>query len=150
MAHEAQDRDWPLPKFTFSVDIAGVGTNLRFQEVSGLDLDSQPIEYQRGESPSFAPIKMPGIRKSGNITLKRGVFADDKLFAWLDGVERNAARRSTVTIRVLDERGNRTMTWNLSNAWPTKFSATDLAAGGNEVAIETIELAYEGLTIENA
>jgi phage tail-like protein len=132
------------------IEIAGVATNVRFQEVSGLDMESQPIEYRRGTSPSFATIKMPGIRKSGNVTLKRGIFAkDNKFFEWVDSVKRNTAKRSTVTIRLLDESGNPTMTWTLTNAWPAKISATDLNASANEVPVESIELAYEGLTIEN-
>ena len=60
MSGETQDTNWPQPKFHFVVDIAGVGTNLRFQEVSGLDVEAQPIEYRAGSSPSFAAIKMPG------------------------------------------------------------------------------------------
>ena len=128
----------------------GVATSVLFQEVTGLDVETQPIEYRRGTSPSFATIKMPGIRKSGNVILKRGVFAkDNKFFDWLESVKHNAAKRSTITIKLLDESGNPTMTWTLANAWPAKISATDLNASGNDVAIESIELAHEGLTIDN-
>ena len=55
----------------------------------------------------------------------------------------------TVTISLLDEEGKATMVWKLANAWPTKISGTDLKADGNEVAVETLEIAHEGLTIEN-
>ena len=141
---------WPTPKFSFVVDIEGVATNLRFQEVSGLDASTQPIEYRRGTSPSFSTIKMPGIRKFGNVTLKRGVFKpDNKFFDWFESITRNTVKRSTITIRLLDESGNPTMTWRLASAWPQKFSSTDLNATGNEVAVESIEIAHEGLTIEN-
>jgi len=143
---DAQRAAWPTPKFSFVVDIDGVATSVLFQEVTGLESETQPIE----SSPSFATIKMPGIRKSANVTLKRGVFkGDNKLVDWVDGIKRNSAKRSTVTIKLLDESGNPTMTWKLANAWPTKVSSSDLKASGNEVAVESIELAYEGLTIDN-
>ena len=144
------DTGWPTPKFSFVIDIAGVATNVRFQEMTGLDIETQPIEFRRGASPNFAAIKMPGIRKFGNVTLKRGIFAkDNKLLDWLGSVKANTAQRSTVTIKLLDESGRPTMTWTLANAWPAKVSGPDLKASGNEVAVESIELAYEGLTIEN-
>ena len=149
MAGDAQSA-WPTPKFSFVIDIPGVAMNVKFQEVSGLDAEAQPIEYRRGTSPSFSTIKMPGIQKSGNVTLKRGVFRQDNNFlAWFESIKRNTAKRSTITIRLLDESGNTTMTWKLASAWPQKISSTDLKASGNEVAIESIEIAHEGLTIEN-
>jgi len=149
VAGDAQSA-WPTPKFSFVVDIEGVATNVRFQEVSGLDVQTQPIEYRRGTSPSFATIKMPGIQKSGNVTLKRGIFAkDNKFFDWAERIKNNSVKRSTITIRLIDESGNPTMTWKLTNAWPQKFSGTDLKADGNEIAVESIELGHEGLTIEN-
>jgi len=149
VAGDAQSA-WPTPKFSFVIDIPGVAMNVKFQEVSGLDVEAQPIEYRRGTSPNFSTIKMPGIQKSGNVTLKRGVFRqDNNFFAWFESIKRNTAKRSTITIRLLDESGNTTMTWKLASAWPQKISSTDLKASGNEVAIESIEIAHEGLTIEN-
>jgi len=148
---ETQDTTRSAPKFSFSIDIAGVATNLPFQEISGLEVETQPIEYRPGGSKSFSTIKMPGLQKSGNVTLKRGVFANDrKLIDWLNGVGLNRGTRATITIKLLDERGRPTMTWALSNAWPTKFSGPNLSAAGNEVAVDTLELAYDGLTILNA
>ena len=133
-----------MPTFSFLVEIDGVSARVIFQEASGIDASTQPIEYRRGTSPKFSTIKMPGLRTSGNVTLKRGVFAKDaKLFEWLN----DSTRRSTVTIKLVDEHGNPTMTWKLANAWPMKVSSADLKAGANEVAIESIELAYEGLTV---
>lgn len=150
MAGEKQDTNWPLPKFYFEVDITDVGTKLPFQEVSGLDIETQVIEYRAGNSPTFSTIKMPGIVKSGNVTLKKGIFAkDNKFFDWQKNIKMNTIKRSTVTIKLLDESGSPTMTWTLANAWPTKITGTDLKAEGNEVAVESIEIAHEGLTIDN-
>lgn len=62
----------------------------------------------------------------------------------------NTIKRVPVIISLLDETGKPTMVWTLANAWPTKITGTDLKAEGNEVAVETIEIAHEGLTIANA
>lgn len=146
---EPQGTTWPLPKFYFSVDF-GNGEAVAFQEVSGLDVETQPLEYRAGNSPVFSKVKMPGMVKSSNITLKRGVFTKGKGFwDWFSQVKMNTITRRTVTITLLDEGGAPTMVWTLANAFPTKITAIDLKAEGNEVAIETLELAHDGLTIAN-
>ena len=61
----------------------------------------------------------------------------------------NTIRKETVTVQLLDEQGNPAMTWILTNAWPTKITGTDLKSDANEVAVETIEISHEGLTIQN-
>jgi phage tail-like protein len=141
---------WPLPKFYFQVDGLGGGVGNYFHEVSGLDTETQIIEYRHGNSKEFSPIKMPGLKKVGNVTLKKGVFAkDNKFWAWYSTIKMNTMARQTIVIKLLDEAGAPTMTWTLTNAWPTKIQSTDLKADGNEVAIESIELAYETLVIAN-
>jgi phage tail-like protein len=151
---DEQEAPWPLPKFHFTVDIDGVGTDLPFQEVSGLSVETQVVEYRGDNSKAFSTVKMPGVTTSGSVTLKKGIFAkDDKFFEWHARIKRNAVERATVTIKLLDERGAPTMVWTLwtlTNAWPRKITGTDLKAEGNEVAVETLELAHEGLTIANA
>lgn len=150
MAGESQDNVWPLPKFYFSVDITDVGEDMAFQEVSGLDTESQAIEYRAGNSKVFSTVKMPGLQKTGNVTLRKGVFAkDNKFWDWYSQIKLNTIKRQTVTIKLLDEEGNPTMVWTLANAWPTKITGADLKSDGNEVAVESIEIAHEGLTIEN-
>jgi len=149
MAGDANDKVWPLPKFYFSVSIDG--KVMPFQEVYGLDTETQIIEYRAGNSKQFSTIKMPGIRKTGNVTLKKGVFAkDNALYDWYKDIKMNLIKRAAVTISLLDESGAPTMVWTLVNAWPTKITGTDLKADGNEVAVETLELAYEGLVIATA
>lgn len=140
--------EWPIPKFHFEVIIDG--NKAYFTEVTGLDIESQPIEYRHGNSPQFSPIKMPGMQKFSNVTLKRGVFVNDnKFFDWFNEIKMNTIKRKTVIINLLDETKKPVMTWTLSNAWPTKIQSTDLKADGNEVAVETMELAFEGLTVSN-
>lgn len=137
---------WPIPKFNFQVKWGS--QVMSFQEVSGLDIESQPIEYRHGDSPEFSVIKMPGIKKTGNVTMKKGVFkSDNKFWDWFNQIKMNTVKRVPVTISLLDETGAPTMVWTLANAWPTKITGTDLKSDGNEVAVETIEIAHEGITI---
>ncbi|MFC0351334.1 phage tail protein [Undibacterium danionis] len=139
---------WPLPKFYFKVEWDK--NEMSFQEVSGLDVQSEEIKYRHGNSPVFSVIKMPGMKKYGNITMKKGVFkGDNKFWDWLNQIKLNTIKRVPVTISLLDETGKATMVWTLTNAWPTKISSTDLKSEGNEVAIESIEIVHEGLTIAN-
>ncbi len=145
-----QDQFWPLPKFYFSVDI-GDFTDLPFQEVSGLDVETEVIEYRHGNSPNHTPIKMPGLMKYGDVTLKKGVFADDnQFFDWISKISLNTYERLTVVIRLLDETATPRMTWTLTNAFPQKVTPTDMNSQSSEAGIETMVLAHEGMTSEVA
>lgn len=150
MAGDKQDTVWPLPKFYFTLETDDLKDGT-FQEISGLDVEAQIIEYRHGNSPDFSTIKMPGIKKYGNVTLKKGVFkGDNKFWIWFNKIKLNTIERKPVTIKLLDEGGNPTMVWTLKNAWPTKITGTDMKSDGNEVAVETLEIAHEGLTIANS
>jgi phage tail-like protein len=139
---------WPMPKFRFEVDLELKG--VAFQEVSGMDVENQIIEYRTSNSPLFSTEKMPGITKYGNITMKRGVFVNDNTFwNWHNEISMNTIKRRTILIKLLDEAGKVTMQWQLNNAWPTKITSTDLKSDGNEVAVDTIEIAHEQLIISN-
>lgn len=121
---------------------------MSFQEVSGLDIQSEEIKYRHGDSPAFSVVKMPGLKKFGNVTMKKGIFkGDNKFWDWLNQIKMNTIKRVPVIISLLDEAGAPTMVWTLANAWPTKITGTDLKAEGNEVAVESIEIVHEGLTI---
>lgn len=140
---------WTLPNFCFQV--TWDAEVMFFQEVSGLDSDAQPMAHGQGNGPEFSVLTMPGVTKSGNVTLKSGVFTSDEQFRdWFDRIKMNTMKRLPVTISLLDEAGAPTMVWKLANAWPTKISGTDLKSDGNEIAIESIEIAHEGITIANA
>lgn len=139
---------YPLPKFHFLVQWGG--TRIGFSEVTGLDIQIEPIEYREGSSPQYSKIKMPGMQKSSNITLKRGTVAGDKEFyTWIKTVNLNTIERRDLTISLLNENHEPVVSWKVMNAFPIKVQASDLKADGNEVAIETIELSHEGLDIMN-
>ncbi len=139
---------WPMPKFYFRVKWDS--EEMSFQEISGLDIQSEEIKYRAGDSKDFSVIKMPGMKKVGNVTMKKGIFkGDNKFWDWFNQIKMNTIARKPVTISLLDEEGNDTMVWTLMNAWPSKITGPDLKSEGNEVAIETIEIVHDGLTIAN-
>ena len=140
--------NYPLPKFHFLVDWAGA--RIGFTEVTGLTLETEVIEYREGNSPEYNKIKMPGLRKFGNITLKRGTFAgDNDYYKWFDTVKLNTIERRNITITLLNEEHQPVVTWKVKSAWPVKVQSPDLKSDANEAAIESIEIAHEGFSIDN-
>ena len=139
--------EYPLPKFHFQCEWGGA--RLGFSEISGLDVETEPIEYRDGIMPEYSKIKMPGMQKYSNITLKRGSFlSDNEFYDWWNTVQLNTIERRDLVISLLNESHEPVITWKVKNAWPIKVQSTDLKADGNEVAIETMEIAHEGLTLE--
>jgi len=137
----------PHPNFHFQVDWGG--SRLGFSEVSGLSIEIEAIEYREGNNPEYSVIKMPGIPKFSNITLKRGIIAgDNEFYEWLNTIKLNQVERRDITISLLNEEHEPAMVWKVSNAFPVKIEAPSLKATGNEVAIETLEIAHEGITIK--
>lgn len=148
--------DYPLPKFHFQVEW---GDNLKigFTEASGLDFETEVIEYREGNSKIYNKTKQPGLTKFSNVTLKRGTFEGNfeyykewrKTVLFQEGNKTGSQYRRTVTLKLLNENHEPIITWKLLNAWPSKIQSTDLKADANEVAIETMELVHEGLEIMN-
>lgn len=139
---------YPLPVFHFVVEWGGKRAG--FSEVSGLTQENQAIEYRDGSFAEYSAVKMPGLRKFSNITMKRGVFrGDNDFFAWLSTVKLNQVERRDLVISLLNEEHAPVMVWKVHNAFPVKVEGPALKALGNEVAIESIELAHEGLEVQN-
>ena len=93
--------DYPLPKFHFQVEWGG--TKIGFSEVSGLDVETEIIEYRDGASPEYSKIKMPGMKKFSNITMKRGVFqSDNDYFTWWNTTSLNKVQRRDITISLFE------------------------------------------------
>jgi len=142
-------QQYPLPVFHFSVQWGG--TRVGFSEVSGLTQEAQVIEYRDGVSPVFSSQKMPGLRKFGNVTLKRGIVArDNEFFAWLSTIRMNQVERRDVVIALLNGEHEPVLVWKIRSAFPVRVEGPHLNASGNEVAIESIELAHEGLELQTA
>ncbi len=141
--------NYPLPAFHYQVEWGG--EKMSFSEVSGLSMEIQMIEYRDGDSRQYEPLKMPGIPKYGNITMKKGILpSDNKFFDWMDTTALNKVERKDIIISLLNEAHEPVMTWKVVNAFPVKVEGPGLKATGNEVAIESIEVAHERLTIENS
>ncbi|WP_409966936.1 phage tail protein [Bengtsoniella intestinalis] len=159
----------PLSQMSFVVTLSNVGggtePSAAFSEVTGVEATVDVIEFRQGNSASLAPIKVPGMVKHGNITLKFG-YTEDSLFRdWvMDCVseQRPAIDRATVTIELVDTVGKATAegnvitadtsvnhAWILKNAWVCKYSGVDFNATTSGIAMESVEVAYESLTIPN-
>lgn len=139
---------YPLLKFHFVVSWGGA--RIGFTEVSGLETETEVVEYREGASPEYSKLKMPGMQKFSNITLKRGTFlGDNDFFDWWKTTRLlGKPERRDLLISLLNEEHSPVMSWKIKNAFPTKFTATDLKADANEVAIEALELAHEGIEME--
>ena len=140
---------YPLTVFHFQVEWGG--TRIGFTEVSGLTVELQTIDYREGDAPEYQVTKMPGIPQYSNITLKRGIYrSDNEFFQWLNTVRKNKITRRDLTVSLLNEEHDAIVTWKIKEAWPCKVEGPTLNSSGNEVAVESIELCHEGLTVEYA
>jgi phage tail-like protein len=140
-------QDYPIPRYHFEVDWAG--SKMSFTEVTGLVMEREKIEYRHSASKDFNKIAMPGLVKNNNITLKRGKFeADAEFNTWLDAVaNERVENRRDVTIRLLNEKHLPVAAWTAARCFAVKLTAPDLKSDANEVAIESIEVAHEGLKL---
>ncbi len=138
------------PLVTYAFEVEWGGTKIGFTEVSGLDFETEVVEYRHGASPEYTKVKMPGQQKYSNITLKRGTFAsDNEFYDWWNTVKLNTIERRDITIKLLNEEREPVVIWKVRNAWPSKVQTTTLKADGSEVAVETMEIVHEGLTVQN-
>jgi phage tail-like protein len=152
--------------FLVTVDYSGSSeqSQAAFSEISGVDASVDVIEFRQGNANSLSPVKIPGLVKHGNVTLKFGYTLNNSFKAWIQecvaSSRTNVYPRAKVTIELIDISASTPTTietttntknriWTLTNAWVTKYNAPDLNASTSEVAIESVELAYEELTIPN-
>src|ERR1700748_769547 len=112
--------NYPLPKFHFQVQWGGA--QIGFTEVTGLDISTDPIEYREGSSPEFHKIKMPGLQKFSNITMKRGIFqGDNDFYNWWNTISLNTVDRRDLIISLLNETHQPVVVWKVKNAFPVKM-----------------------------
>lgn len=146
-------RDRPYTQFNFLVDLGdGVteGPAAGFQEISGIGMEVTVTEYRNGNSKENSPMKITGLNKATDVTLKRGIIGSLNLYQWLNQVrngDQNALR--TVTIHLQNEdRTAIVQTWKLMRARIIKHTSGPLNAKGTDVAMEELVLAYERLEME--
>lgn len=141
--------NYPLTGFHFSVEWnPKQKENISFSEVSGLSVSTTPIEYREGSDKDYTTLKMPGLKKFNNITLKRGsMAADNGFFEWISSINNNTVERRDIKIMLLNEKHEAVITWNVKNAFPMKYDGGSLNASKGEVLIESVELAYESFEV---
>lgn len=133
----------PFNNYNFLVEIDGI-TRAAFQEVTGFDSTIDVIEHREGND-STTLRKLPGMTKYSNIQLKWGITDDMELYQWHRQAVLGNLERKNGSIVLLDRAGEEVARWNFLRAWPTKYDGPDLNAEGNDVAIEMLELAHEGI-----
>ncbi len=137
--------DYPHARFRYKVEIDGLEAG-GFSEVTGFDANIDVIEYREGDMTAETPMKIPGLKKYGNITLRKGLVSGTVLFDWIKTGFNGAIERKTITITLLDETQSPAASWQVVNAWPSKYTAPDFNATSSEVAVESLEVAHEGMT----
>jgi phage tail-like protein len=142
-------RSDPYRQFNFRLEVDGLQL-ANFSEVSLGAAVTEVVEYREGGDKSAAR-KLPGMTKFSNVTLKRGITSSLELYQWHRMVAegRTTDARRNVAVILSDETGNDVARFTLRNAWPVKYEAPSFNASGNEVAMEIIEIAHEGLTRES-
>jgi phage tail-like protein len=140
-------RDDPYLNFNFAVEIDGI-TVAGFSEADLPEGRIEAVAYREGTDRTTASRLLPGRVSYGPLVLRRGFTGDDALFEWWRAVAQGTLDRRNVTVVVRAEQGQPVARWNLRRAWPMKYTAPDLRALGNDVAIETLELAHEGIELE--
>ena len=144
---------YPLPVYNYKVEING--ETIAFSEVSGLSKSFETSTYkesktdQPGGGPSF--MYMPGQIQPITITLKKGYVRTKNLpvfYNWINSTRINQIEKKDIKVRLTDEEGNAVVTWTVINAFPTKLDAPTFDANSNDVAIESLELMADDLTME--
>lgn len=132
-----------VPNCRFYVKIDGMPSAV-FTEMSGLQVETVVTEYEEGGNNGFVH-RLPGRTKVGNVTLKRGIVASNEFFNWYSEILNGKLKFRHVDVLVFDAEGKELAKWSFANAYPVKWVGPQLAADGKNAAIETLELAHEGL-----
>lgn len=135
---------YPHGRFRYKVEIDGL-TAGGFSEVTGFDVSNDVMEYREGDMVR-TPMKIPGLKKYSNITLKKGLADSKVMYDWVIAGVDGAVQRKTITISLMDETATVVASWQVINAWPVKYTAPDFNATSSEVAVESFEIAHEGMT----
>ena len=138
----------PLRNFRYRLEIDNIA-QAGFSEVAIAETTIDAVDYREGNEPPHVR-KLSGLTKYGNITLKWGLTVGGTaldLFKWHADVSAGQIKekRKKVTIVVQDEAGGDAARFVITDAWPVKYDPSDLNAKGNEVLIELLELANEGI-----
>lgn len=141
----------PYTAYNYRLEIDGIESG-GFAECSGLQMETQVYEYKEGGN-NRTTLKFPEHTKYGNITLKRGITLSNDLIDWqrdiVDGTFKVNPRTKNPNVAIIlrDEKGEDVRRWNLVRALPVKWTGPDLKASADEIAIESLEIAHEGIEL---
>ena len=141
------DRRDPYRSFNFELLIDNI-PRAAFSEATGLTAEGDAVDYREGDEKQNSVRKLVGLRKYTNITLKRGYTQDKSLWLWYREILNGVQDRRNVTIVLLNEARQPVLRWHAANAWLNKIEGPGLKASGNEVALESVEIVHEGLTLD--
>ena len=147
-----QKLEYPPPSFHFLVNFIDLklGSDVKFQSVAGLDVRMETEPYKEGGENRFVH-QLPVRSNFSKLTLKRGLFVNSQLINWcMDTFNNMEIRPINLIISLLNEKHLPLMTWNIVNAYPVKWSVSELNAERSELAIESIELSYQYFTLLKA
>ena len=137
---------WNVPKFSFKVIFENKSTFI-FQEVEGLESETNEMEQQEGENPSFSIA--PHMNNTNTVTLKKGICqSNDDLVQWLAEIKSNRVSLQTITIQLMEEEKT-LFSWSLENAYPIKVINAGIDAGIHEIELEEIVLSFQNLILKN-
>lgn len=140
---------YPPVGFHFKVEFVGIGNDndIRFQSVGGLTVEYDTESFKEGGENRFEH-KLPLRTKYPDLSLKRGMLTDSKVIKWcLDALQNREFKPAQINVILLNEEHQPLKTWNVYNAWPKKWSVSDLNAQDNSIVIETLELSYNYFTV---
>ena len=141
------DRADPFGGYNFRVEIDGI-TRAGFKSCSGLEISQNAGTYREGADKSLIVRKIPGLVTTSDVTLARGITNDSELWQWRKKIGSGTVDRRNMSIVLVDETGKDVIRWNLRNCWPTKWTGPSLDATSDELAIETLVIAHEGLEVD--
>ena len=147
----AVERDNPNGGFNFLVNLGAAQTTpaaAGFAEVFGLGMAVDVVEYRNGNDKVNATRKLPGLTRTPQVRLCRGIVGDLSLFDWLQSVAKGSQDYRDITIELLSEDQSQTVfTWSLTQAIPVSYSTPSLAAGKSALAIEELVLACQSIAV---
>ena len=139
---------YPPLGFHFKVEFANLSGEYQFQSVSGLNVELETEQVAEGGENRFKH-KLPVSTRYPNLVLKRGIRVDSALTKWCrDALENFDIKPTNITISLLNEEHEPLMTWNVVHAYPLKWSVSEFNAEKSQLAIESIELAYNYFNIQ--
>ncbi len=139
------DRVHPFSASHFRVEIDGIAAT-EFLSVTGIEADASVVEYRSGTDKSAPAHKMPGLVRVGNIVLTRGLTSDLSLWQWMQETLSGQVSRRNMSVALVNDAAV-LMRFNFTNAWPVRWTGPHLEAEAGDVALETLEVTHEGMTI---